>query len=308
MRIALTGTTGFLGRHLVPAALSAGHQIRALVRYGKVAPVGVEVVQGELGYPEALRQLVKGADVAIHLAAVGVQARGRDWHRMTKVNVAEPLALAEACAAAKVARLVTVGTCLEYRGHGKLPETRGPDGSLCGEDDALEADEPYGAAKAAGGLLIRSYARSLALPCWYLRLAPIYGAGDDPQKVLPAAVRAALEKRPFATTLGEQVREWLHVDDAVGALLAAAAADPPGGGEVINVGTGQQETLRSVVGRVFALAGAEQSLIQAGTYPYRRGEAHRLVMSTERARRALKGWVPRTALDQGLARLVAEGG
>jgi len=94
----------------------------------------------------------------------------------------------------------------------------------------------------------------------------------------------------------------------VEALLAAASCDPPDGGEVVNVGTGQEETLRSVVGRVFDLAGADPALIQAGAYPYRRGEAHRLVMTTERARRALPGWAPRTALDSGLARLVAEGG
>jgi nucleoside-diphosphate-sugar epimerase len=98
------------------------------------------------------------------------------------------------------------------------------------------------------------------------------------------------------------------VDDAVGALLAATAVDPPGGGEAVNVGTGVEATLRTVVGRVFELAGADPALIQAGAYPYRRGEAHRLVMTTERARRELPGWAPRTALDAGLARLVAEGG
>lgn len=308
MRIAVTGATGFLGRHLVPAALRAGHQVRALVRYGKAPPPGAEVVQGELGYPEALRELVRRADAVIHLAAVGVQARGRDWHRMTAVNVAAPLALAEACAEAKVGRLVTVGTCLEYRGHGRLPDSRGPEGALCTEDDPLESDEPYGASKAAGGLLLRSHCRGLGLPCWYLRCAPVYGPGDDPQKVLPAAVRAALEGQPFKTTRGEQVREWLHVEDFVAALLAAAATEPPGGGEVINVGTGVETRLLDVVTRVFALAGADTSLIQAGAYPYRRGEAHRLVMTTEHARRVLPAWAPRVGLEAGLKRLVAEGG
>ncbi len=308
MRIAMTGTTGFLGRHLVPAALAAGHRVRALVRYARTPPAGIEVLQGELGYVEALRQLVKGADVVVHLAAVGVQARNRDWHRMVEVNVAEPLALAEACAEAKVKRLVTVGTCLEYRGQGKLPDSYGPVGRLCSEDDPLEADEPYGAAKAAGGLLIRSLARGLGLPCWYLRFAPIYGAGDDPQKVLPAAVRAALERRYFECTAGEQVREWLHVADAVEALLAAIELDPPGGGVALNVGTGVEATLLDVLRRVFTLAGADPALIHAGALPYRRGEAHRLVMTTDRTRRELPSWSPRMGLEEGLRDLVARGG
>jgi nucleoside-diphosphate-sugar epimerase len=308
VRIALTGATGFLGRSFIPAALRAGHAVTALVRHGRPAPEGVEVVQGDLAYLPALRQLVQGADVVVHLAAVGVQARNRDWATMVDVNVAQPLKLAEAAAEAGAGRLVTVGTCLEYFGHGKLPGHLEPSDALCTEEETLEADEPYGAAKAAGGLLIRSRARSLGLSSWYLRFAPIYGPGDDGQKVLPAAVRAARERLPFAMTAGEQIREWLHVSDAVAGILAAAATPPPDGVDVVNAGTGEGFTLRDVVGRIFDLAGAPQDLVQAGAFPYRRGEAHRLVMSTEKARRLIPAWKPRVGLGEGLADLVAHGG
>jgi nucleoside-diphosphate-sugar epimerase len=306
MKVALTGATGFLGRHFTVAALAAGDTVSALVRPGaQVEPrPGLTLVRGDLADREALRELVTGAEAVVHLAAVGVQVRNRHWQQMVQVNVEQPLALAEAAAEARVARLVAVGTCLEYQGQGKLPASRGPAGSLCEEQDPLEADEPYGAAKAAGGLLIRSRARGLGLPCWYLRYAAIYGPGDDRKKLLPAAARAARERQPFPMTAGEQVREWLHVSDAVAALQAAAATPPPQEAAAINVGTGEATMLREVVAQLFACSGAPASLLRPGALPYRAAEAHRLVMSTSLARELLPSWRPRVSLEQGLADLV----
>jgi dTDP-L-rhamnose 4-epimerase len=104
-------------------------------------------------------------------------------------------------------------------------------------------------------------------------------------------------------TAGAQVREWLHLDDAVAALLAAAAG-PVRGAEVVNVGTGEGHALRDVVAQVFAEAGAAPALVRAGERPYRAGEVHRIVMDCTRARTALPGWAPRVPLRGGLGALV----
>jgi len=304
MRLAITGTTGFLGRHLIAAALERGHSVRALVRAGRPAPDGAEPVLGELSDRAALHRLVAGAEVVVHLAALGVQSRDRDWERMVSVNVRQPLALAEEASRAGAGLLVAAGTVLEYRGHGRLPDAPAPLPALCGEESSTEAPEPYGATKAAGGLVLRARTRELGLPCWYLRLATMYGPGDDTQKLLPAALEAARERRQFDTTGGEQVREWLHVDDAVEALLGAAAAPPRAGCETVNVGTGEGVALREVVGRAFELCGCDAGLVRLGARPYRRGEVHRLVMSSERARALLPAWRPRVELDDGLAGLL----
>jgi nucleoside-diphosphate-sugar epimerase len=220
------------------------------------------------------------------------------------VNAAAPLALVEAAAGAGVGLLVAAGTVLEYRGHGRLPDAPAPLPALCAEEAPLEPLDPYGASKAAGGLLLRARAAELRLPCWYLRLAALYGPGDDAQKLLPGAVAAARAHRPFEMTAGEQVREWLHVEDAAGALLAAAAAPPAAGVEVVNVGTGEGVTLRDVVRRTYALAGADPALVRLGARPYRPGEVHRLVMTAERARARWPGRDAPVALEDGLAALV----
>ena len=304
LRIALTGTTGFFGRSVAAAALAAGHSVRGLVLPGEVSPLpAVQVVEGQLGDP-SVERLVDGCDVLIHLAALGVQRRDRDWTRMTLVNAVHPLALLDAAAAAGVRQVVLAGSCLEYSGHGRLPGAPATGAPRCDESSPTEPPEAYGATKAAGGILQRTRARELGLPAWYLRFASLYGPGDDGSKFLPAAVRAALTRTPFEMTGGEQVREWLHVDDAVAAVLAAVSARPPEPATTVNVGTGEGLTLRDVVQEVFRTAGADRALVRVGARPYH-GEVHRLVMDASLAGRVL-GWRPRVALRAGLEALVRD--
>lgn len=284
MRLAVTGSTGFLGRHFVPAALRAGHEVKALVRPGRrVEPSkGLTLVEGDLGTEAALASLVSGADVVLHLAALGVQSRDRDAALMAEANVRGAVRLAEMMARTGVRRLVVAGTVLEY-----APE------------------DPYGASKAAGFRALAEAAARLGLEGWYLRLASLYGPGDDGQKFLPAAIRAARARQPFEMTPGSQEREWLHVDDAVTALLAAADRRAPAPLQAVDVGTGVGLSLLELVRRVFDLAGADPGLVKAGARPYRAGEVMRLVMEPAGAS-GLLAWTPRVTLEDGLRALVGE--
>jgi nucleoside-diphosphate-sugar epimerase len=310
MRLAVTGATGFLGRRVLSHALGAGHAVRALVRPGR-APLpphpSLGLVPGELEDPKALTTLTNGADAVIHLAAVGVQSRDHDWGQLARVNVLAPVALVEAALRGGAKRIVAIGTCLEYAGHGRLPDApAGADAPHLREDAALETGDGYGATKAAGGIVLRALARERGLPCWYLRIAALVGEGDDDGKLLPAAFGAAASGRPYETTPGEQEREWLHVDDAAEAVLRAAVRAPPGGDPtVVNVGTGAGVPLRDVVRKAFEAMGADPRLVQHGLRAYRKGEIHRLVMDTTRASELL-GWAPRRPLEDGLAGMAAE--
>ncbi len=309
MLLAVTGGTGFLGRHLVPALVAAGHRVRVLSRREVTLPPGAEQVRGDLEDTKAVAHLLAGTECLVHLACLGVQSRDREWGAMLRVNVEAPVRLVEVAARACVASAIAVGTCLEYQGFGKLPDApwRKGEDPRCDESSLLESADPYGATKAAGGVALRARARELGLPLLYLRLASLYGAGDDEAKLLPSAARAAVARRPFEMTGGAQVREWLHVDDAVAALLAAVAHPPGLAGDVLNVGTGSGVPLAHVVASLFQLSGTPPELLKAGARPYRRGEPHQLVMRADRARERL-GLQPRRQLEDGLAELVAEAG
>jgi nucleoside-diphosphate-sugar epimerase len=285
VRLGITGATGFLGRHLVLDALRAGHAVRALVRPGRVvepAP-GLVVIEGDLDSKEALRALGDGADVLLHLAALGVQGRDREAAAMAAANVAGVERLAEAMAEAGVRRFVAAGSVLEYA-----------------------PGDAYGASKAAGCRALGAVAARLGLRGWYLRLASLYGSGDDPEKLLPSAIEAARRGRPFDMTPGGQVREWLHVEDAVAAILRACSLEPPAAMTEVDIGTGEGIPLADLVCDIYRLAGRDSALVRVGARPYRAGEVMRLVMDPARAR-AVFGWEPTVALADGLRRLVSGG-
>ncbi len=303
MILALTGATGFLGRKVVAGALARGWTVRALVRPGEELPPGdpVTVLSGSLADEHLSPRLLGGADVFVHLAALGVQSRDRDWVHATDVNVACTLRWLQLAHEAGLRRAVITGTCLEYTGVGALPGAPWPAtvaAPRCAEDAPIECAEPYGATKAAGGVIARAWARASSLELWYLRLASLYGQGDDPAKLLPSCARALASGARVALSPGAQVREWLHVDDAARAVLDAAERSP-GGPRVVNVGTGEGLSLRQVTERLATLGGCDPGLLDFGALGYRLHEPHHLVMDVGLAAELL-GWSARVNLDEGL--------
>lgn len=311
MILALTGSTGFLGRHLGAKLAQRGHTLRALIRPSAQAPEwtssdNVQCITGALGDDgQWVTKLLEGADVLVHLAAVGVQARDRDWRRATDLNVRESVSLVHEAHRHGVKHTVVTGTCLEYAGHGRLPDApwTGQPAPLCDEDSPLEPSEAYGATKAAGGTAMRALARELGHALTYLRVASLYGSDDDADKLLPAALRTLRAAETFSMSPGAQVREWLHVDDACTAI--AAAIEQPGDGiQTLNVGTGEGVTLAGLVTGLARALERPTELVRVGAKPYRPGEPHHLVMDVRRAQRAL-GWRATTDLRAGLRAMVA---
>lgn len=308
MLIAVTGSTGFLGQSFVAHAIDAGHSIRALVASDEAAarlPSRISLVRGRLGDAASIRELVDGADVLVHLAAVGVQASDRNWEGLVDVNVMGTMRVLSAAAGSSVKHAVLAGTCLEYRGFGRLPEASCPDLRLCDEESPLGNADPYGATKAAAALVATALSMQLGFPLWYLRFSSMYGAGDNPRKLIPSAISAARARRRFVMTPGEQVRDWLHVDDACRALMMAVGRRPieP---TVLNVGTGEPVKIRRIVDRIFEVCGAPASLIEVEPSRYRRNEPHVLVLDCARVAAAL-GWGPTRHVLEALSDLARQG-
>jgi nucleoside-diphosphate-sugar epimerase len=313
VRLAVTGATGFLGNHLVRAAVAAGHEVRVLLRPASSStpwgarrtPPPKEVLSIEGLLPDWIPEgFLAQADVLVHLAAEGVQWEGRVRDQLHTVNVLGTLNLLHAAKSAGLSHVVLVGTALEYAGHGTLPASPSAERLLCRETDSLETTDRYGSSKAAAGLLARSEARRLKLPSWYLRLCSVYGPGDRPTKLLPSALNAARERQVFEMTAGQQLRDWLHVNDAVKALLRATELPPGAAGVALNVGTGDAVELHQLIETVFVAAGADPRLIRRGALEYRTDEVHQLVLDPELGQATL-GWQPQIDLQTGLGQLVS---
>ena len=238
----------------------------------------------------AVRAVVAEAapQVVFHLAAAGVTDPGVDPALALAVNAGGTVRMLEALRERDVWRVVLAGTCYEY-----------------GARETVEGLDPfnaYAASKVAAWAFGRMYWRVHGLPIVTVRPFQVYGPGQIPHTLIPAAIRAALAGEDFPMTPGEQERDFIYVEDVVEGMLAAAQA-PGIEGQSLDLGTGQAHTIRHVVERVWAITAA-QAHILAGALPYRPAEVMRLTADADRTAR-LTGWRARVGLDDGLRRTIA---
>ena len=284
-RLWLTGGRGFIGRRVAAIAAAARAQVH---------PFPGDVREGL-----AEHVLAVDPDLLVHLAAPVNVARDPALAALMD-SVIVGGARATRAATQQLARcrtrrpvLVLVGTCEEY----------GTIGAPFHEDDApSEPVSPYAAAK------LQATQEALAAPDAGFGLVVArpfltYGPGQRSGQLVPAAVAAALARARFPMTSGLQTRELNYVDDVAVGLLRAAVT-PEVEGAIINIGCGDEHRVVDVVRRIFRLAGAPDSLIEAGALPTRAGEVPRFFADVTRARELL-GHAPRVGLDEGLRRTIS---
>ena len=193
MRLSVTGGTGFVGSHLIDAALSAGHDVKALTRREQPARDGVEWISGSLDDRAALHRLVTESEAVIHVAGVisAPDAAGFDHG-----NVTGTLAMLAAATAGGVQRFVHVS-------------------SLAAREPKLSM---YGASKARAEELVRSSGLEWSM----VRSPAVYGPGDKETLELFRMAKLGLMLMPPRGHVS-----LIHVADLARLLLAMAGPAAP---------------------------------------------------------------------------------
>ncbi|HUR42272.1 MAG TPA: dTDP-glucose 4,6-dehydratase, partial [Verrucomicrobiae bacterium] len=216
-----------------------------------------------------------------------------------ETNLRGTFTLLEAARARKIGRFVHVSTDEVY---GSLPAPLEAD-----EGFPLNASSPYSASKAGSDLLARSYFVTYGLPVVITRASNNYGPYQFPEKLIPLMILNALEGKPLPVYgKGDNVRDWLFVDDHVRALLAVLERGQPG--EEYNIGGNGERRNIEVVEQLCALvdelapaATPRKSLIAYVTD--RPGHDARYAIDASKIRREL-GWTPVESFDSGLRKTV----
>jgi len=182
-------------------------------------------------------------------------------------------------------------------------------GGLFTDVTPYDPSSPYAASKAAGDHLVRAWRRTYGVPCLVINCSNNYGPYQFPEKLIPLTILNGLADEPLPVYgRGENVRDWLYVDDHADAVLAVLALGRVG--ETYLVGGDSQRRNIDVVREVCALldelrpdaaVGRHESLIRF--VPDRPGHDFRYAVDASRTRRELR-WAPRETFDSGLRKTV----
>lgn len=265
--ILVTGGAGFIGSSLADRLAQDGHEVLvydALLRPGvernlawlkRRHPHRISSITADIRDGNALERAVRGAEAVFHLAAqVAVTTSLSDPAEDFGVNLHGTFLLLDLLRrrAGGPCPLVFASTnkvygdladiVLENGGGAWVPRESGLRASGIGEDRALDFHTPYGCSKGAADQYVLDFARSYGLPAAVLRMSCVYGPrqmGTEDQGWVAHFLIRALRGQPV-TLYGDgmQVRDILHVDDAVAAWIGAWRRMDAVAGRAFNIGGG----------------------------------------------------------------------
>ena len=319
MAILITGAAGFIGSNLVRHVLGRWSDVRVvsydLLTYsGHLANLADVMdhprhtfVRGDIADPEAVAAAFAEHDIdgVMHLAAESHVDR----------SILDPLAFVRTNVMGTAVLLREAATAWEGRDdvrflHVSTDEVFGAltDEGFFDEDTPYRPSSPYSASKASSDHLARAWHETFGLPTVITNCTNNYGPYQFPEKLVPVVITRALagEKIPVYGR-GENVRDWLFVEDHCDALALVFEKGALGGTYCIGGETEATnlDLVRMLLDRVDAVSGAQPGT-SAGLIEFvedRPGHDYRYAMDISKIRAEL-GWSPAVSLDDGLGRTV----
>jgi nucleoside-diphosphate-sugar epimerase len=298
-KIFITGATGFVGSNLVRRALQQGAEVYVNVRntsnlwrikdiIDDIAIINADITQ----YEKLIDHLQKiRPNIIFHTAVYGGSAHQNDFNTIIETNIIGTANVVRCCKDINFDLFVNTGSSSEY-GIKQKPMR---------ETDLLEPVNDYGVSKASATMYCRSQAINKNLPIVTLRLFSPYGMYEERSRLIPSVIISAIcQKNPKISSL-KFVRDFIFIDDVLSAY-EALIDHPNSGGQIYNIGSGEQHTIGEITEIILRLLGNKVEY-ELGVPPNWKDEPDFWQADMSKTLKDLN-WAPKYDLNVGLTKSV----
>lgn len=298
-RFLITGSTGFIGACLTRELVRQKKHVSVIVRDKKLnwrlrdITSSLHIYECDIA-SNYLTDIVNEINptYVFHLAAYGALPTEKDFDQMMLTNIKGIKNLIDASQTSNYKLFINTGSSSEY----------GIKNKSMNETDMLEPVNDYSITKVAASLYSQKHAKVTKKPIITFRLSSPYGYYEEKSRLIPWVILHALQNKPIQLSLAQNVRDFIFVEDVVNAYIKATEVkiNP---GEVYNIGSGKQHTIKEVVDVILKLT-ESNSKIEWGAMQQqeRQIEPKKWVADIQKAKDL--EWRPIHSLEQGLSKTI----
>jgi dTDP-glucose 4,6-dehydratase len=300
-RILVTGGLGFIGSNFIRFILGSRKKVD-LINVDYMGPTSNpanlgslrgnprhKFVKGNIANSKLCQKVIRNADFVVNFAAeTHVDRSIAGPNPFLESNVIGTFNLLDACRQTNVRKIIHVSTDEVY---GSI------DSGSFSEESPLNPSSPYSATKAAADMIAKAWYATYRVPVVILRCTNNFGPYQNPEKFIPKAIIRALRGMPIPLYGGgEQIRDWIYVEDFCTAIEHSLDRGQPG--EIYNISAGNELTNREVAQTILKQLGKPLSLlVETEDRP---GHDFRYSLSSGKARRKLR-WHSARSTREALA-------
>jgi len=296
-KLLIVGGSGFIGRNLSIKSVNLGYQttVISLTKIDSDKKISkVKYIQVDITNLIDLRKKLSNQifHYIINLSGyIDHSSFLNGGNKVIETHFGGVQNLLEVVDWSQLKKFVQIGSSDEYGG---LPAPQN-------EDLRESPISPYSIGKVSSTNLLQMLYRTEKFPAVVLRLFLVYGDGQSNNRFVPQIINGCLLDKIFATSKGEQLRDFCYVDDITDGILLSLENEKVNG-EIINLASGVPISIREVIEIIQEYVGGGKP--DFGKIPYRNGENMRLFADISKAKTILN-WYPKITLLEGIKKTVA---
>ena len=293
-KILIVGGTGFIGYHLAKKSLKKGWQVTSVssnppksIRYlSKVKYIRCDITNKKL----LESRINTNFDYVVNLGGYVDHSNKKKTFLSHYIGCKN---LAKIFLKKNPSSFIQIGTSLEY-GTSKSPQKENIKCNL------KSIKSIYGKAKLLSSMYVIKLFKEKKFPSTVLRPYLIYGPKQDINRFLPTIIQGCIKDKKFPSSKGDQLRDFLYVDDAVEAIIKLLT-NKKAIGKIINIGSGKPKIIKNVIEKVIKISKGGKP--QYGAFKLRKFDMPKLYPSIRKIKNTIN-WQPKVSFEKGLRKTI----